>query len=724
MTGPTPRDQIEQAFALALETPPERRDALLRELLPDDGARALVYRLLRSHESVESTGDGFLETLDPVAAGLLLEAANVPPAFIGRYRVERPLARGGHGLVYLAHDPDLDRPVAIKVLPQARVQSEAARERLRAEARVVSALDHPHIATIHEIGRSESGELFVVMAYYQGATLRERLAAGPLPVPEVRRIGTQLASALAAAHAAGIVHRDVKPENVILTTGGVRLVDFGIAATIGPGEPSAAAAGTVAYMSPEQSLGAPADPRADLWAVGVVLYEALAGHRPFSADRSDALLEAVRRANPVPLRKLRSDVPERLATLVHACLAREPERRPADAGVIQQALAPSPVSRRGIFAAAAVLVAAAGLIGTLVGRRPPVAPPGGTTDAIAESLYVRAMSLLEQNSPQNREEAGLLLRTAIERDSMFARAYAGLARVMARAPAARPGDRYARTQPLLQRAAALDSSNANVLLELGWMAMWYDRDWPAAERYLRRALALDPTDPWKYHYYAAWLSAIGRIEQAVEVETRAMAVDPRGAATVTHMALHLTRQHRYDEAIQMLEEVLARDTSWVRAHVVLGRAYLATGQHEKAIEQLRHDNYEFAGFDPTAILAYGLGVAGQRVEARRITAEFETAAKSGYTAPMNLIACYLGLGDHDRALDWVERVPDDRGALFFPRSEPMLEPLMQLPRYQAVLARLGLDSASVAGLPDTREALAAILDREGPRQEKLDGQGS
>jgi len=219
MTGPTPRDQIEQAFALALETPPERRDALLRELLPDDSARALVYRLLSSHESLESTGDGFLGELDPVAAGLLLEAANLPPEFSGRYRVERQLARGGHGLVYLAHDPDLDRPVAIKVLPQARVQSEAARERLRAEARAVSALDHPHIATIHEIGRSESGELFVVMAYYQGATLRERLAAGPLPISEAQRIGSQLASALAAAHAAGIVHREVKPERPLVACG-------------------------------------------------------------------------------------------------------------------------------------------------------------------------------------------------------------------------------------------------------------------------------------------------------------------------------------------------------------------------------------------------------------------------------------------------------------------------------------------------------------------------
>ncbi|MEZ4587143.1 MAG: protein kinase [Gemmatimonadales bacterium] len=315
MTPPAPSEKIEAAFAAALETAAANREAVIAEMLPDPSARAEVRRLLDRHFALEATGDGFLGNLDAQLAGALLEDAAPPPQTIGRYRVERRLARGGHGVVYLARDPDLDRLVAIKVLSPERA-SGASRARLKAEARTVSALDHPHIATIHEIGETGQGDLYVVMGYYPGETLRERLGREPVSVSEARRIATELADALAAAHGRGIVHRDVKPENVILTERGVRLVDFGIATTAGPTTGRLAPAGTVGYMSPEQARGDVVDPRSDVWALGVVLYEMLSGRRP---PREPGAPPAI---GP--------GIPEGLERLVSACLATSPDERPAD----------------------------------------------------------------------------------------------------------------------------------------------------------------------------------------------------------------------------------------------------------------------------------------------------------------------------------------------------------------------------------------------------------
>jgi len=728
MTSASDPGRIAEAFAAALETPASERDALLRQLLPDDDSRAEVYRLLVRHDSLEASGSSFLEALDSVVAAEMLEVGQRPPATIGRYEVQRELARGGHGVVYLARDPELDRHVAIKVLPSERERSPDARERLRAEARIISALDHPHIATIFEIDRTARGDLFVVMGYYAGDTLRTRLAAGAMPVEEALRVAVQVADALAAAHAKGIVHRDVKPENVILTTSGARLLDFGIAVTVA-GTEEAAPAGTVAYMSPEQSHGASAAPSADLWALGVVLYEMLAGRRPFDGQRSDVLLDVIRHGEPPPLRALRPELPLDLVQLVEECLEKDPARRPHGADVVRRRLLALGQRRRrpaGVLAGVALGVLALVVATRSLGGGSGAAkrPAGGTTDLVAESLYVRGMALMERRTPADLEEAAVAFRTAIGRDPSFARPYAALARVAAQSQGARPSDVFSRTQPLLQRAASLDETNADVQLELGWAAMWYDRDWLAAERYLRRALALDQNDPWKYHYYAAWLSAIGRLDEAVALERRAMVVDPRGAATATHVALHLTRQERYGEAIEMLERVLQVDTTWARAYLVLGRAYLGQGRYDDALRMLRRGNYRFAGFDPEAILAYGLGVAGRTEEARRLTAAFERRARDGYTNPVNLIACYLGLGDMPRALDWAERLTAERGVMFFPRSDPMFAPMLGEPRFRVVLQRLGLDSASVARLPDTRAAIAAILRGDGPRTANPPAQGS
>lgn len=269
---------------------------------------------------------------------------------VGPYRVEERLGEGGMGVVYRARDTRLGRAVALKVLAPHLVGDERARDRLLHEARAVAALDHPHVASVYDVGETEAG-LFVAMAFYEGETLRQRLADGPLAAEEARSLARQIALGLGAAHRAGIVHRDVKPANVmVLPEGGpdggpcAKVLDFGIAqaedaALTRTGE----RVGTALYMAPEQLRGAPVDARADVWGLGVVLYEMLAGRRPFDGAYAAAVGYAVLHESPAPLG---AAVPAPLAAVVERCLAKDPadriESMAAVVGALDAHTAPPP----------------------------------------------------------------------------------------------------------------------------------------------------------------------------------------------------------------------------------------------------------------------------------------------------------------------------------------------------------------------------------------------
>ncbi|HXI19662.1 MAG TPA: serine/threonine-protein kinase, partial [Gemmatimonadales bacterium] len=214
-------------------------------------------------------------------------------ALAGRYSLDRELGRGGMGIVYLARDVSLDRPVAIKLLPPDLASRPALRERFLREARTAARLSHPNIVPIHAV--DEAGRLvYFVMTYVPGESLGQRLrGGGPLPVAEASRILRDVAWALGHAHSHGVVHRDVKPDNILLEPGGRRalIADFGIAAPVRLGaDAEDGVVGTVAYLSPEQAGGEPCDGRSDLYALGVVGYYALAGRLPYPATTLPELL--------------------------------------------------------------------------------------------------------------------------------------------------------------------------------------------------------------------------------------------------------------------------------------------------------------------------------------------------------------------------------------------------------------------------------------------------
>jgi eukaryotic-like serine/threonine-protein kinase len=258
----------------------------------------------------------------------------------GHYRVLARLGEGGMGVVYLADDLALERRVALKFLSSASTDP-AARARLVHEARAAAALLHPGVCPVYEIAEAD-GRTFIAMAHLDGRTLRERLCAGPLPLAEALAIARQLAEALAAAHAHGIVHRDVKPANVMLLPDGrAVLMDFGLAHLAGATKltRTGATLGTTAYLAPEQALGREADERSDVWALGVVLYEMAAGRVPFGGEHEAAQLYAIVNAEPEPLAAAAPAAPAGLNGIVSRALAKDPAHRYAQASAMAADLA-------------------------------------------------------------------------------------------------------------------------------------------------------------------------------------------------------------------------------------------------------------------------------------------------------------------------------------------------------------------------------------------------
>ncbi len=305
-----------------------------------------------------------------------------PPA---HYVVVEALGNGGMGVLYKAEDTRLGRTVALKVLPLRFSNDPIAKERFLREARTASALDHQNICAIFDVGESGDGRLFLSMPFYQGETLRGRLARGPLGLEEALGIAKQVARGLAKAHHLGIVHRDIKPENLMITTDGVvKILDFGIAKLVGASDLTGTEhrIGTPSYMAPEQSRKSPVDSRADLWALGVVLYEMITGRRPFQGSNPVVVLQAIHYGVPEPISQHRPGVPARLEKVVARLLMKNPKARYPDAETVLAELDGETVaaagrrSRRLLFAAGIAGLAALGLFAKVM-----VAPDGGSAAA-------------------------------------------------------------------------------------------------------------------------------------------------------------------------------------------------------------------------------------------------------------------------------------------------------------------------------------------------------
>ena len=236
---------------------------------------------------------------------------------------------GGMGVVYKARDVKLDRFVALKFLPLQFSANAEAKRRFTQEAKAASALDHNNICTIHEIGETSDGQLFIAMAHYEGQTLKKKIKQGPIPLDEALDIAVQIARGLEKAHAKDIVHRDVKPANVMVTDDGVvKILDFGLAKIADEqSTKTGTTMGTVAYMSPEQARGETVDHRTDVWSLGVVLYEMFTGERPFQGDYDQAIIYSLMHEDQTPAHERNPELPEELEHVVAMCLEKDATQR-------------------------------------------------------------------------------------------------------------------------------------------------------------------------------------------------------------------------------------------------------------------------------------------------------------------------------------------------------------------------------------------------------------
>jgi serine/threonine-protein kinase len=339
--------RLGQLYHAALEVEPQSRASFLRSACgSDEELRREVELLLAAHNNV---GNYFEAPALEVAAGLVVnqEHLSLTGQSFSHYQALSLICVGGMGEVYLAEDTRLGRKVALKMLPSEFTQDQERVRRFAQEARAASALNHPNIVTIYEVGQVD-GRHFIATEYIEGETLRERLSSGAIEFQDAVEVGAQMARALQAAHEAGIVHRDIKPENVMVRRDGlVKVLDFGLAKLTGRPGPSAGSGaateeevtsapgqviGTVGYMSPEQARGENLDQRTDVFSLGMVLYEMVAGQSPFAASGTAATLSAILDQELKPLAQHAPNVPVEMELIVRKALRKNKDERYQTAG--------------------------------------------------------------------------------------------------------------------------------------------------------------------------------------------------------------------------------------------------------------------------------------------------------------------------------------------------------------------------------------------------------
>ena len=609
----------------------------------------------------------------------------------GKYELEHEIGRGGMATVFRARDLRHDRLVAVKIM-HPELALALGRERFLREIRVAAGLQHPNIVAVHDSGEA-NGVLYYVMPFIAGQTLRHRLERERrLSVDDALRITGEIADALGYAHARGIVHRDVKPENVLLAdTGHAMVADFGIARAAQLAREDRLTAtgtslGTPAYMAPEQALAEQTDARADVWALGCMLFEMLTGDPPFGRDQRQVLSRSLTEAAP-SLRKARPDVPHHVNRAVQRALARSPDERFPDAGQFCAALAGLEtvgrrraklrVSRRARSLVGGGMVLA-GLAATALWTMPAGSRLFGgshrsrlSSDSLANELYRQGRALIMRRTFADYQRAFDLFSQAIARDSNFARAWAGLARdeqlAQVRGFAIRglPGDSLvALAVQASRRAVDLDPDDPESWLAAARVAGMVDPSGRSGMiTALRRALALDSTSTESSE---AWFE-LGLAHQEMLKDSlaerewlRAVAVDPTNTQALSFLAGHYRwigepeRGAIYADSAVALDPVfvLAREAAWQIA-AARGR-WDEVERHASALQRSaigQPQEFAIAGL-VRARLGRG-DSAGARAVLRQAVAVFDS------TRPTVHQATYIGaslaaLGDTASAVRWLK----------------------------------------------------------------------
>ena len=517
------------------------------------------------------------------------------PARTGKYEITGKIGEGGMGMVFRAVDRDLGRTVALKFLPPELHQKDAE-ERFLREARAASALDHVNIATIFGIEETEDHHRFIVMAYYEGQSLAERLreTRQPFPAAEAVAIAGQIARGLAAAHACGIIHRDIKPSNILLTAGGVvKIIDFGLASMTAsePLTPASKRIGTPAYMSPEQALGEPVDGRSDIWSTGIVLLEMLTGEHVFHGQSPPQILYQVVHAEIRGLDAL--DGP--LRSVVARAVERDPAKRYRSMGeflaalerLSPQTLAVRPVprgTRRGLMrtAALATILAAGAGSAWWFSHKPRI--PGAPSSMTVYRQYTQAIQLLARwDKGTNLKDATALLTAATRSEPAFALGFAGLAEAQ-RLDYVLMHDKTIldAAESNAEQAMRLDANLAQVQVVWGRIQVLRNHN-DLAMAGFQRALKIDPNNADAHQAIGKQFARLGRLEDAEAEYRRSLVLDPDSMFLHDAYANFLFHQSRYADAAREWREVVRIAPDNAAAYTNLGAALNESGDPNGAI---------------------------------------------------------------------------------------------------------------------------------------------
>ena len=640
--------------------------------------------------------------------------ASSAPEDLGHYRIESRLGAGGMGEVFLATDTRLNRKVAIKLLLASTTDDEEARQRMLREARLVATIDHPNVCTIHEIG-GEGDRSYIVMQYIQGETLLERMRRGAPSLAETVDIARQITSALAEAHDRGIVHRDIKPGNIMITPAGVvKVLDFGLAKSFicEPGDATeqiistpGLVTGTTRYMSPEQLLAEPLDGRSDLFSLGVILYEMATGKGPFDRATMAGTISAILVQDPPPIGKSALSA---LEPVILRALSKPVLRRFQSASQMQDALgkmgkprkrsASRPPNQGPAPGAPPRDVATSKHAGpdpsSSASRKRRKAMPA--TDPAADRLYLRGRAQWSKRHPDAIRQAIALFQEALEIDPLHASSYAGLAdayTMLAFLQVIPPKEVIPKARASALRAIELAPEMAEPHASLGYLAGMFDWDWEMAQRELQEAMRLDPNYPWAPHWYGV-LAAVKSHEEALKYLTLARDLDPLSPIihTAIGIAHHLRRD--YAAALRTYTQILDAETGFAPAHYYIGLTYEQMGEYEDAITNfLRTVDISGRGWLFLGALGHCYGRSGRTELAKELLREMEGLEKKRYVSPYNVMLIHLGLGDADAALKWLERALEDRsGLLWLTPVEPRFDRIREDPRFRELVSRYGLEA--------------------------------
>jgi len=711
--------RVDAILDAALDAGPGARGAVITRACGDDVAlRAEVQALLEAHEQETTILDA---PASLIGAAIVAEQDLEATRDLGPFRVIREIGRGAMGVVYLADDTRVGRRVALKLLPSYVGESEPAKRRFLTEARAAAALDHPGIATVYESDTTPDGQAYIAFAYYEGRTLDARIAEGRLPLADAVTLAIRVAEGLSAAHGKGIIHRDVKPSNVLLTADGkVKLLDFGVAKFLGEDQTAEGIRiGTVAYMSPEQAKGAAIDGRADLWALGVMFHEMVTGERPFRGESAELLIHAILYAAPVSIRAARDEVPSSVARVVEKLLAKAPGERYQSADdllldlrALSTGARPPVVTRhpprtavprrwRRLVVLAVLALAAALWVGwwdrqgstsSEVGE-----PSSGDPEAV--DAYQLGLVHLAQRDAAGMQMAARYFSFAIARDSSFAPAYAALAETRGSAAyfgSLRPAVVMPEVRALAQAALRHDSLLAEGHVALAHLHLYWDWDWEAAERRAIRALALDSTLPTAYNVLSEVLAVTGRPTEALEAAKRGQALQRRVPFSVFRPVVVRYYLRDWDEAIAEAREGLSFFSDFWQGHWLLCIALAGKGRHDEAVSSCERAAAQ-SGRTAMALggLALAYGLAGRRGDALAVASELEARAESTYVSGAYVGVAYGAAGERDRAFAWLDRAYEERDIpLIYAGVSILFDPIRQDPRFGPLARRIGVVSTT------------------------------